>query len=64
MGAAIGVWRQNPLVTLAYTGFKRTFHSKLQDNIQFAYDLDDYVQGLQLTGNFSYDASWGSWWGV
>ncbi|MCF0175713.1 MAG: TonB-dependent receptor [Bacteroidales bacterium] len=64
MGAAIGVWRQNPLVTLAYTGFKRTFNSKLQDNIQFAYDLDDYVQGLQLTGNFSYDASWGSWWGV
>lgn len=64
MGGSLGVWRQNPLVTLAYTGFKRTYTSRLQDNVQFKYDLDDYVQGLSITGNFSYDASWGSWWGV
>ncbi|MBQ7195078.1 MAG: TonB-dependent receptor [Bacteroidales bacterium] len=64
MGGSLGVWRQNPLVTLCYTGFKRTFSSKLQDNMMVNLDLSDLLDGLRITGNFSYDASWGSWWGV
>lgn len=64
MGGSLGVWRQNPLVTLCQTGFYRNYSSKLEDNIQFDLDMGDWVDGLRLTGNFSYDASYGSWWGM
>ena len=63
-GAGLNAWRQNPLVSLCYSGFSRYNNSSLKDNIQFTLNLGKWVYGLVMTGDFSYDAYWSSGWSV
>ena len=56
--AADGIWRQNPLVTLCYTGFFLDFNNKLETDFAFKYNLRKLLKGLSIDGKFSYDAGW------
>ena len=56
--AADGIWRQNPLVTLCYSGFFLDFNNKLETDFAFKYNLRKLLKGLSIDGKFSYDAGW------
>ena len=56
--AADGIWRQNPLVTLCYSGFFLNFNNKLETDFAFKYNLRKLLKGLSIDGKFSYDAGW------
>ena len=56
--AADGIWRQNPLVTLCYSGFFLNFSNKLETDFVFKYNLRKLLKGLSIDGKFSYDAGW------
>ena len=56
--AADGIWRQNPLVTLCYSGFFLNFSNKLETDFAFKYNLRKLLKGLSIDGKFSYDAGW------
>lgn len=64
MAAAIGVWRQNPLVTLAYTGFRTDYDNDMETTFNLNYNLHKILQGLSIDGKFSYDVGWGNWRGM
>ncbi len=59
-----GVWRQNPLITLAHTGFRKNFSNNLESDFSFKYNLRKVVEGLSIDGRFSYDANWSNWRGI
>ena len=56
--AADGIWRQNPLVSLCYSGFFLNFNNKLETDFAFKYNLRKLLKGLSIDGKFSYDAGW------
>ncbi len=58
------MWRQNPLTTLCYTGFRSDYINKMETNFSARYDLHKLVKGLSIDGRFSYDMDWSSWWGM
>ena len=64
MAAAVGLWRQNPLVTLAYTGFRTDCKNQMETTFSLNYDLHKILKGLTADGKFSYDAGWGNWRGM
>ncbi len=64
MAAAIGVWRQNPLVTLAYTGFRKNTDNQMETTFNLDYNLHHLLEGLTIDGKFSYDVSWDNWRGM
>lgn len=64
MAAAIGLWRQNPLVTLSYTGFRTDYDNQMETSFTLNYDLHKILKGLTADGKFSYDAGWGNWRGM
>lgn len=64
MASNTGAWRQNPAVTLAYTGFRSDYSNDMETSFSFNYNMRKLVKGLRLTGQFSYDTDWSSWWGV
>lgn len=64
MAAAIGVWRQNPLVTLAYTGFRTDYDNDMETTFTLNYNLHKILKGLTMDGKFSYDVGWGNWRGM
>ena len=64
MSACIGNWRQNPLTTLIYTGFRTDYNNQLQTTFTPSYNLHRVLDGLSIDGKFSYDANWSNWRGV
>lgn len=62
--AAIGVWRQNPLVTIAHTGFRSDYDNQLETTLNFEYDLRKIFKGLSLDGRYAFDVNWSSWRGM
>lgn len=63
MAACIGNWRQNPLVTLLYTGFRTDYNNQLETTFSPSYNLHQLLEGLSIDGKFSYDAEWNNWRG-
>ncbi|WP_346239367.1 TonB-dependent receptor [Niabella insulamsoli] len=61
---AIGVWRQNPLVTIANTGFRSDFSNEMQTAFSFNYNLRKLVKGLSVDGRYSFDVDWSNWRGM
>ncbi|MCH5598976.1 hypothetical protein [Niabella ginsengisoli] len=61
---AIGVWRQNPLVTIANTGFRSDFSNDLQTAFTFNYNLRKLIKGLSVDGRYSFDVDWSNWRGM
>ena len=61
---ATGVWRQNPLVTIANTGFRTDFSNELQTAFTFNYNLRKLLKGLSLDGRYSFDVDWSNWRGM
>lgn len=61
---AIGVWRQNPLVTLGNTGFRSDFSNELQTALTFKYDLHKLVKGISFDGKYAFDVDWSNWRGM
>ncbi|MDF3078477.1 MAG: TonB-dependent receptor [Sphingobacteriaceae bacterium] len=62
--ANIGVYRQNPLVTIANTGFRSDFGNDLQTAFSFNYNLRKFVKGISLDGKYAYDVDWSNWRGM
>ena len=62
--ANIGVFRQNPLVTIANTGFRSDFGNQLQTAFSFNYNLRKLVKGISLDGKYAYDVDWNNWRGM
>src|SRR5690606_22442676 len=63
-GGAIGVWRQNPLVTIANTGFRSDFDNELQTAFTLNYNLGKLVEGLSVDGRYAFDGNWNNWRGM
>lgn len=63
-GGAIGVWRQNPLVTIANTGFRSDFDNELQTAFTLNYNLGKLVEGLSVDGRYAFDGNWSNWRGM
>ncbi|MEC3880126.1 SusC/RagA family TonB-linked outer membrane protein [Parapedobacter sp. 10938] len=63
-GGAIGVWRQNPLVTIANTGFRSDFSNELQTAFTLDYDLRKLLKGLSVDGKYAFDVDWNNWRGM
>lgn len=61
---AVGVWRQNPLVTLAYTGFRSDYDNQMETTFSGNYNLRKLLKGLSVDGRFSYDVNWSNWRGM
>ena len=61
---AVGVWRQNPLVTLSYTGFRSDYDNQMETTFSGNYNLRKLVKGLSVDGRFSYDVNWSNWRGM
>ncbi len=64
MAGAIGVWRQNPLVTLSYTGFRTDYDNQMETTFTPSYNLHKLLKGLSIDGKFSYDVGWSNWRGM
>lgn len=64
MAANENVWRQNPLVTMAYTGFRSDYKNALETAISFNYNLRKVLTGLSIDGRFSFDSNWSNWRGM
>lgn len=62
--ANIGVYRQNPLVTIANTGFRSDFGNELQTSFTFNYNLRKLAKGLSVDGKYAYDVDWSNWRGM
>jgi len=63
-GGAIGVWRQNPLVTIANTGFRSDFSNELQTAFTFNYNLHKLAKGVSIDGKYAFDVDWSNWRGM
>ncbi|WP_460765317.1 SusC/RagA family TonB-linked outer membrane protein [Niabella terrae] len=63
-GGAVGVWRQNPLVTIANTGFRSDFSNQLQTAFTFNYNLRKLLKGLSVDGRYAFDVDWSNWRGM
>ncbi|WP_018630172.1 SusC/RagA family TonB-linked outer membrane protein [Niabella aurantiaca] len=61
---AIGVWRQNPLVTITQTGFRSGYDNELQTAFSFKYNLRKLLSGLSFDGRYAFDVDWGNWRGM
>lgn len=61
---AVGVWRQNPLVTLAYTGFRSDYDNQMESTFSGSYNLRKLLKGLSIDARFSYDVNWSNWRGM
>jgi TonB-linked SusC/RagA family outer membrane protein len=61
---ANGVWRQNPLTTMAYTGFRSDYKNALESSFNLQYDLRKVLKGLSIDGKFSFDSNWENWRGM
>ena len=55
--AADGIWRQNPLVTLCYSGFFLNFNNKLETDFAFKYNLRKLLKGLSTRSSISSSTS-------
>lgn len=64
MAAATTRWRQNPLVTLAYTGYRNDTDNDMELTAKFNYNLRKLVKGLSLDGKYAFDNSWGNFRGM
>ncbi len=62
--AQVGVYRQNPLVTIANTGFRSDFGNQLQTAFNFNYNMRKLVKGISLDGKYAYDVDWSNWRGM
>lgn len=63
-GGAIGVWRQNPLVTIANTGFRSDYSNELQTAFTFDYNLQKLAKGVSFDGKYAFDVDWSNWRGM
>lgn len=61
---AVGVWRQNPLVSMANTGFRSDFSNELQSSFTFNYDLGKLAKGVSVDGRYAFDVEWTNWRGM
>lgn len=57
-------WRQNPLVTLSYTGYRRDTDNNMEMTAKFNYNLRKVLAGLSLDGKYAFDNSWGNYRGM
>ena len=55
---AAGRWRQNPIITLSYTGYDTDYDNSMETSFSLNYDLRKIVRGLSLDGKFAYDNAW------
>lgn len=62
--ANIGVWRQNPLVTIAHTGFRSDYDNQLETTFNFNYNLRKILKGLSIDGRYAFDVDWSNWRGM
>ena len=66
-GSASGAdtrWRQNPLVTLAYTGYRNDTDNDMELTAKFNLNLRKLLKGLSMDGKFAFDNSWGNFRGM
>lgn len=63
MAGCVGNWRQNPLVTLLYTGFRTDYDNQMQTAFSPSYNLHKLLNGLSIDGKFSFDTEWSNWRG-
>jgi len=61
---AIGVWRQNPLVTITQTGFRADYDNQLQTAFSFNYNLRKVLKGFSIDGRYAFDVDWSNWRGM
>jgi len=64
MAAAHTRWRQNPLNTLSYTGFRNDTENDMEMSAKFEYNLRKLVKGLKIDGKYAFDNSWGNFRGM
>lgn len=64
MSAAHTRWRQNPLITLAYTGYRNDTDNDMELTAKFQYNLRKLVKGLTIDGKYAFDNSWGNFRGM
>lgn len=64
MSAADTRWRQNPLITLAYTGYRNDTDNDMELTAKFQYNLRKLVKGLTIDGKYAFDNSWGNFRGM
>ena len=57
-------WRQNPLTTLAYTGYRNDTDNDMEMTINFNYNLRKLVKGLALDGKYAFDNNWENFRGM
>lgn len=55
---AVGRWRQNPIITMPYTGYDTYFDNSMETSFSLNYDLRKVLRGLTLDGKFAYDNAW------
>lgn len=63
-GTTTGQARQNPIVTLAHSGYILSFDNDLESSLNLNYNLHKVLKGLTLDGKFSFDNSWTNWRGM
>ncbi|MCX6326595.1 MAG: TonB-dependent receptor [Bacteroidia bacterium] len=63
-GGAIGVWRQNPLVTVNETGYRTDYDNQMETTLSLNYNLHKVLKGLSIDGKYSYDIAWSNWRGM
>lgn len=57
-------WRQNPIVTLQYTGYDTYYDNTMETSFSLNYDLRKLLNGLTLDGKFAYDNAWKNHYGM
>lgn len=64
MSAADTRWRQNPLTTLAYTGYRYDTDNSLEVTAKLGYDLHKLLKGLSFDAKYAFDNDWGNFRGM
>ncbi|OQB31808.1 MAG: vitamin B12/cobalamin outer membrane transporter [Bacteroidetes bacterium ADurb.Bin174] len=64
MSSAHTRWRQNPLITLAYTGYRNDTDNDMELTAKFQYNLRKLLKGLSIDGKYAFDNSWGNFRGM
>lgn len=57
-------WRQNPLTTLAYTGYRYDSDNSMEVTVNLKYNLRKLVKGLTFDGKYAFDNDWGNFRGM
>ncbi len=64
LSASANRWRQNPLTTMAYTGFRTNYDNELESSFTLKVDLKRLLKGLSTEAKYSFDPDWANWRGM